>query len=219
MGKYGRVVHSPQARYIMLSWYITNFYVYRNPFYKEEIHLSIKFDNIEEALELDYQFVQKKILEQEFKNYFLSQQEKYFKLNMPFPNFKQLELKYKIKKGLMNNNSNNNNNNESNDIWDLKSNDGQIKCKIDSVNELNVFYQNSFSPDDFYDYENIMYECFDKFYSNDYKIVIIEDQNPGGYSKLCLHNNDNKENKDENNEDIVNKYTRPKISKPSFFFR
>ena len=123
---------------------------------------------------------------------------------MPFPNFKQLELKYKIKKGLMNNNSNNNNNNESNDIWELKSNDGQIKCKIDSVNELNVFYQNSFSPDDFYDYENIMYECFDKFYSNDYKIVIIEDQNPGGYSKLCLP---------------FIQYTRPKISKPSFFFR
>ena len=198
MGKYGRVVHSPQARYIMLSLYITNFYVYRNPFYKEEIHLSIKFDEIEEELQLDYQFVQQNFLDQEFKKYFLSQQEKYFKLNMPFPNIKQLELKYKIKKGLINDN----NREESNDIWDLKSKDGQIKCKIDTVNKLNVFYQNSFSPDDFYDYEKVMYECFDKFYSNDYKMVIIEDQNPGGYSELCLP---------------FTQYTRPKISKPSFF--
>ena len=47
-----------------------------------------------------------------------------------------------------------------------------------------------------------MYECFDKFYTNDYKIVIIEDQNPGGYSELCLP---------------FTQYTRPKISKPSFF--
>ena len=198
MGKYGRVVHSPQARYILLSWYITNFYAYRNPFFKEEISLSIKFDEIEEELKLDYQFVQHTFVNQEFKQYFLSEQEKYFKLNMPFPRIDQIELKYKIKKGLISKNDLK----EQNDIWNYKSKDGAIKCKIDTENKLNVFYQNSFSPDDFYDYENIMYECFDKFYSNDYKIVIIEDQNPGGYSELCLP---------------FTQYTRPKIAKPTYF--
>ena len=37
---------------------------------------------------------------------------------------------------------------------------------------------------------------------NDYKIVIIEDQNPGGYSELCLP---------------FTQYTRPKIAKPTYF--
>ena len=43
-----------------------------------------------------------------------------------------------------------------------------------------------------------MYKCFDKFYSNDYKIIVIEDQNGGGYSELCIP---------------FTQYTRPKISK------
>lgn len=74
MGNHDRVVHSPQARYILLSMYIINFYAYRNPFFKEEISLSIKFDEIEEELKLDYQFVQHTFINQEFKQYFLSEQ-------------------------------------------------------------------------------------------------------------------------------------------------
>lgn len=44
-----------------------------------------------------------------------------------------------------------------------------------------------------------MYDCFSKFYSNEYKIVIIEDQNGGGYSELCIP---------------FTQYVRPKILKP-----
>jgi hypothetical protein len=45
-----------------------------------------------------------------------------------------------------------------------------------------------------------MYDCFSKFYSNDYKIVIIEDQNGGGYSELCIP---------------FTQYVRPNILKPN----
>jgi hypothetical protein len=31
-----------------------------------------------------------------------------------------------------------------------------------------------------------MYECFSRFYSNDYKIIIIEDKNSGGKTELCF---------------------------------
>ena len=34
-------------------------------------------------------------------------------------------------------------------------------------------------------FENIMFECLSKFYSNNYKIIIISDQNNGGYTELC----------------------------------
>ena len=115
------------------------------------------------------------------------------RLGIPFSSFEEMELKYKIEKGLINNNIN-----EEKDFWDLKSKEDLLKCKVDKENEINVFYQNSFSPSDLYDYENIMYKCFEKFYSNDYKIIIIEDQNGGGYSELCIP---------------FTQYTNPKFSK------
>ena len=194
MGKKGMVVHGPQARYIILSWYISSFYLHRHPFKKEELNLSIKFEGIDEEFKINYQFKQKQFFSSEFKEYFLAEQEKYFKLNLPFPTFEEIELKYKIKKGLIHETTKN----EEKDIWDLKSKDGLIKCKVDNDKKFNVFYQNSFSPEDFDDYENVMYKCFDKFYSNDYKIIVIEDQNGGGYSELCIP---------------FTQYTRPKISK------
>ena len=47
-----------------------------------------------------------------------------------------------------------------------------------------------------------MYDCFSKFYSNKYKIVIIEDFNGGGYGELCIP---------------FTQYVYPKILKPHVF--
>jgi hypothetical protein len=196
MGKKGMVVHSPQARYIVLSWYISSFNPKRHPFKKEELKLLIKFDGEEEVLNIEYQFQQKKFFSPEFKAYFISEQEKYTKMNIPFPNFEQMELKYRIKKGLISKNMLK----DGNKFWDLQNKDGIIKCKIDNDNQLNVLYQSGFSPEDFDDYNNIMYQCFSKFYSNDYKIIVIEDQNPGGYTELSIP---------------ATQFTRPKILKPT----
>ena len=193
MSKKGRVIHSPQARFIYVQRFISEFPVQYFPLLKEELKVKIKFENVDELLNIEYQFVQKKNLDSEFQKFFEAEQEKCLKNGIPFPTYEEMELKYKIKKGLFKHNL------RSNDIWDLKSKGGNIKCKVDKNNELNVFYQNSFSPEDFDDYENVMYDCFSKFYSNNYKIVIIEDQNGGGYSELCIP---------------FTQYLRPKILKP-----
>ena len=47
-----------------------------------------------------------------------------------------------------------------------------------------------------------MYNCFSRFYSNNYKIVIIEDKNDGGYGELCIP---------------FTQYVYPKILKPHIF--
>ena len=44
-----------------------------------------------------------------------------------------------------------------------------------------------------------MYKCFSEFYSNDYKIIVIEDKNGGGKPELCFP---------------FTQYFRPKILKP-----
>ena len=194
MSKKGRVIHSPQARFIYIRRSISQFSVQYYPFKKEELNISIKFEGVDETLDIEYQFVLKKYLNTEFEKYYADEQKRYLKHKMPFPTFDEIEKKYKIKKGLLNEKSKN-----DKDIWDLKSKGGNLKCKVDEDNKLNVFYQNSFSPEDFEDYEKVMYECFKNFYSNDYKLIIIEDQNGGGYSELCIP---------------FTQYVRPKILKP-----
>ena len=193
MGKKSNVIRSSQARYILLSRYIYALDILRYPFKKEELSLKIIFEGTEEVININYQFKQRENFNTEFKKYYLEEQEKQMRLGIPFSSFEEMELKYKIEKGLINNNIN-----EEKDFWDLKSKEDLLKCKVDKENEINVFYQNSFSPSDLYDYENIMYKCFEKFYSNDYKIIIIEDQNGGGYSELCIP---------------FTQYTNPKFSK------
>ena len=182
MGKKGFVVYCPQERYIILSRYICEFGISRFPFKNEELSLKIKFEGIDEELNINYTFKQKKFFSTEFQEYFLKEQQKYIKLGIPFPTFEKMELRYKIQKGLINKN----NIEQENINWDLKNKEESIKCKIDNENEMNVIYQNHFLTSDFYEYENTMYNCFEKFYSNNYKIIVIEDQNGGGYSNLCI---------------------------------
>ena len=196
MAKKGIVVHSPQARYIYIQWLIDQFPVIYFPFYKEELNVSIQFENEDELFNITYIFLQNKTkLNSDFQQFLEKEQEKSLKYRIPLPSYEKLERKYKIKQDILNNNLRSN----AEDIWDLKSKGGEIKCKVDNNNQLNVLYQNSFASDDFDDYEKTMYECFSRFYSNNNKIVIIEDENGGGYSELCIP---------------FTQYLRPKILKP-----
>ena len=194
ISKKARAIHSPQARFIYIRRTISQLSAQYYPLKKEELKLSIKFEGVDDNLNLDYRFVARKNLDDEFQKFYADEEKKHLKHKMPFPPLDEIELKYKIKKGILKEKIN-----DGQDIWDLKSNGGNIKCKVDKENELNVLYQNSFSPEDFDDYEKVMYECFSKFYSNDYKLIIIEDQNGGGYSELCIP---------------CTQYVRPKVLKP-----
>ena len=62
-----------------------------------------------------------------------------------------------------------------------------IKCKVDSNKHMNVIYQESFSFDDWQMVIDTLKECFYNFYTNnnDYPLVIIENMNGGGLTKIC----------------------------------
>ena len=195
-GKKGNVVHSSQCRYMYTSRYYFNYLPLRVfPYKKEDLTTTVKFEGEEQEFTIDYQLVGTKFFSEEFKQYYIKEQKKYLKLNAPFPPLDEIELKFKIKKGLINEKLLK----EGNDIWELKSSDDSIKCRVDKENHFNVLLQTGFYPDDFDNYEDIMYKCFSKFYSNDYKIIIIESMNPGGYSELCIP---------------FTQYVHPKILKP-----
>ena len=184
--------HSPQCKYVFSLEYINEHYLFIYPHKKEDLSISIKFEGDE--LKTEYSFKNYNFLSQEFREFYLAEHKKYFKNNIPFPKFEEIEQKFKIEKGLINKLK------DEKDMWDLKSKDETIKCRVDIENQFNVLYQSSFAPRDFDDYEDIMYKCFSKFYSNKYKIIIIESRNGGGYSELCVP---------------FTEYLRPKISKPS----
>ena len=79
----------------------------------------------------------------------------------------------------------------NNVIWDKFTINGEFKCKVDKINEINVIYQNSFEFLDNNKKEDnnrgfkILDECFELFNKNKYKIVIIEDMNLGGSAKIA----------------------------------
>ena len=68
--------------------------------------------------------------------------------------------------------------------WDLQTEDGKLKCKVDHNNKYNVFLQTSFSFSSFDDAVNVMVNCSELFYSNNYSIIGIENKNGGGNALL-----------------------------------
>ena len=75
--------------------------------------------------------------------------------------------------------------NENNLVWDINI-DNHIKCKVDHKNEVNVIFQDSFSPnnaDRIGIINNISY-CHGNFTNNDYPVIVIESLNAGGFAQL-----------------------------------
>ena len=199
MNKYIASVHSRQGKYIISLRYMQNgqLNVIYYPFKKQNLSISIKFEGEDELFETEFKLQKREFFSEEFKEFYLKEQKKFFQNRIPLPKFNEIENKFKIQKGLINKLKE-----DEEDIWDLKNSEGTIKCRVDEENKFNVLLQKSFnSQKNFSGYENIMYECFSKFYSNDYKIIIIEAQNGGGYSELCYP---------------FTKYVYPKNSKPLF---
>ena len=173
-------IHSPQARYVDMMDYIDFLGLQYYPFKKDELKVKIEFENSTDILETNYQFFELTFDTPEFEEFFEQEKRKYFLRKINLPRIEQIKLKYQKKKGLIQNQD------KKNKLWDLVNDEESIKCYVDEKNKINVLYQNSFIADDFYNYEEIMINCIYKFYDNDYKIVIIEDKNPGGYVDLCV---------------------------------
>ena len=70
--------------------------------------------------------------------------------------------------------------------WNYSTEDGGIKCRVDTNNKLNVFVQDSFFfiEEDYIKAIQVIEKCTEMFYNNDYQIVGIETNNDGGVVKL-----------------------------------
>ena len=171
--------HSLQSNYIVSLDEMTTLNLLRYPFKKEELPF-IKFKFEEGELNVNYEFI-KFNNNNKLHQFYLEKIKNNINNNMPLPSFKEVEREFQHKKKL--------NYNKEGSIkidWDYSNIDGNIKCKIDKENKINVFYQNSFNPDNFGDYENTMFKCLSEVYSNKYEIIVIEDRNVGGDFALCF---------------------------------
>ena len=80
----------------------------------------------------------------------------------------------------------------TNDIkWDYNDTiNNFFKCRVDNENKVNVFVQSSFYYalwDEFVYAMDLFYNCTELFYSNDYPIIGIENNNGGGFGILGVY--------------------------------
>ena len=177
---YPKGIRSTQAKYISLLKIISDIPIYSYPLKKEELQISIKFEGEDDLLNLEYQFYEEDFSQSSLLNNLGNLERGKMRLlndmNQVHLMEKNMNRMKEKKENIVNRGI----------IWDLTNQDESLKCKIDDENELNVIYQNSFNTFYMEDYENIMYECFSRFYSNNYKIIVIEDSNTGGFTELCI---------------------------------
>ena len=64
--------------------------------------------------------------------------------------------------------------------WDHSTHDSILKCRVDDMNRMDVFFINSFSPEDTNEFIDILIECKTMFDENEYPIVVIDNFNTGG---------------------------------------
>ena len=118
--------------------------------------------------------------EEEFDKFYENELKKNID-NINEPNIFDIIKKYKKSKGILLEEKK-----EENDkiIWDYKTPDENgIKCRVDEINQLNIIVQGSFGSDRM---EDIIYECTKIFHQNNYKVVVIENFNGGGYGHLPI---------------------------------
>ena len=83
----------------------------------------------------------------------------------------------------------------SNIKWKYSTKGGQIKCRRDDINKVNVIVQNSFVIEE-YDFLSFFNKCIKEFNKN-YPIILIESRNGGGYGMLAQ---------------IMNQFLQPRIA-------
>ena len=176
------VGHSTQIKYVNILDSIQNINIIQYPFLKEELsNITLKFEN-DENYTFSFYFNRALGGNKLFEQYFIKKLNKYIINNLPLPNIKTIYEEYKQE-----NDPNYKPKRKMEKIkWDYESLERIIKCKVDEDNKKNVMYQSSFSPRDYYEYEEVMFKCLDSFYSNNYEIIVIESKNGGGYSELCF---------------------------------
>jgi len=110
----------------------------------------------------------------EFEEFYLSLVNNQTNVHL-IPNIVQAKKLFMKKKGLLF---------EEKNFWDIETKDGYLKCRVDKDHGYNVFLQTSFSFESLDNAIEVMIKCSELFYSNDYKLIGIENQNGGGIAIL-----------------------------------
>ena len=176
--------HNSQINFVNTLDSIQNINIAEYPFFKEELsNIKLIFEDFEDGKEYNFSFFFNKYTgDAPFEDYYIKKINKYILNHIPLPSQSQVYKEYKEK-----NDPNYKPKRKMDQMeWDYKSKNGLIKCKVDEDNKKNVMLQKSFSPEDYYEYEEVMLQCLDAFYSNNYEIIVIESSNGGGYSELCF---------------------------------
>ena len=160
--------------------------IYGNPLSKTQLsNITFVFED-DESITLDYYLNNKQpqlINNKEFMEFYKKEILKQ-KKSLNAESILEIEKNfYKTKKNLKN---------FKNDSieWKYSTLDGKgIQCRVDENNKLNVFKQTTFHFID-EEYKNaleVVENCTEEFYSNDYPIVGIESRNGGGVCKLSFY--------------------------------
>ena len=175
-GKYQRL-KSKHAHFSMILEMISLFKITVFPYdYSDLTNIEYEFENGDIFI-YDYEIAKisnfADVDKKEFEESYLSLINNQPNVNL-IPNILQAKKLFMKKKGLLFEE-------KSNDtIWDIETQDGYLKCRVDKEHNYNVFIQTSFSFSSLDNAIEVMIKCAELFYSNNYKIIGIENQNEGG---------------------------------------
>ena len=154
--------------------------LYDCPMNKDEFNLTIEYDNNEK---IETKFIVINDSNNQNNNdknfeYFFWNFKNEEKENITNPNLlKKLQESKSDKKTIFRNF-------DENIEWDIDI-DNKFKCRVDDKNKVNVYFQNSFEFE-FNSYYQYLIMCQNKFLSNDYPIIVIENFNGGGSVQFSM---------------------------------
>ena len=122
-----------------------------------------------------------------YEEYIISKEKKIESKFFFIPSFEEVQEKYLEYKGLKKKEIKLKNNEEKIEwkitIKDPEDEEGYMKCRVDTENEVNVVLQTSFHFD-FYLGILKIFKCAELFHTNNYPIIIIESLNGGGVCSI-----------------------------------
>ena len=187
---FGKEFYEMKNPHAHFSYYIRNFhsfYLNKIPLLQKEID-SITFNfNDKKELKIKYHIIKPENIFDEHEKNLINKEEfdNYFSKEIAKAGNKNI---FDIKKDfLKTKNLYNEIDSENKDAkikWTFETENGELKCRVDEENKLNIFYQTSFGFSDDADGESTIVRCARLFYSNNYKIVGIESNSFGGSGVL-----------------------------------
>jgi len=124
--------HSKQCKFIDGIDTIFEQSAFIFPHKKEDLSISIQFEGEDKLFKTNYSLEKIIFPSEEFKQFYLQEYKKSSKNHLPFLKYKEIEKKFQMQKGLKSNLK------DEKDMWDLKSEDQSIKCRVDKTNKFNI---------------------------------------------------------------------------------